>query len=371
MKKTKLFLLLLFPAISLKAANSQILQSTNQHGFFESFTFLMILINLLVVAIVAIIVLLVKLSKQKTEKVYLGDDEFIKLREAFKGLKADYDKINDENSSLNKYIDQLKDSIVELEDTNIKLLEQKQQLAESENALKELQKQKEELFAIAIHDIKNPLSAIKGYVQLLEEYDLNAVEQQEIMHNLVSSTDKILDLAFEMNKVVIESEREQASIKSGQVSVYETIKSVCTQNAAYAKKKKVRLVNQASQNTPRVTIAADKLEEVLFNLINNAIKFSPENTIVQIKSFFNNHSVTIEVIDDGKGIADEDLPKAFTKGGKLTAKPTGDEKSTGLGLWIVKKIIEENSGEVWVKSKLNIGSTFGFKIPITPDEDDE
>ncbi|GJQ64089.1 MAG: hypothetical protein SCALA702_31420 [Melioribacteraceae bacterium] len=331
----------------------------------------MILINLLVVAIVVIIILVVKLSKQKTEKVFLGDDEFIKLQEAFKGLKSDYDQIKDENKSLNKHIDQLKDSISELEETNISLLEQKQQLTENENALKDLQKQKEELFAIAIHDIKNPLSAIKGYVQLLEEYDLNAVEQQEIMTNLISSTDKILDLAFEMNRVVIESEREQASIKAGEVSVYDTIKSVCAQNTAYAKKKKVRLVNQASQNTPRVKIAADKLEEVLFNLINNAIKFSPENTIVQIKSFFNNSSVTIEVIDDGKGIAEEDLPKAFTKGGKLTAKPTGDEKSTGLGLWIVKKIVEENFGEVWVKSKLNIGSTFGFKVPISPEDDEE
>jgi len=367
----KIFNIIFFlttPLLLLGNGRSPVLFQRINDGFFESFTFIMILVNLVIILFIVTVILLYKLSKSKTQKVYYGDDEFIKLKDAFKDLKKDYDKIKDENAALVKYIDQLKESIVELEDSNIKLLEQKQHLTENENQLKELQKQKEELFAIAIHDIKNPLSAIKGYAQLLEEYDLNAVEQQEIFKNLISSTDKILDLAFEMNKVVIDSEREQNSIKSGNISVYDTIKSVCSQNQAYAKKKKVRLINQASQNTPRVSMDADKLEEVLFNLINNAIKFSPENTMVQIKSFFSSNSITIEVIDNGKGIAEEDLPRAFTKGGTLTAKPTGGEKSTGLGLWIVKKIVEENNGEVWVKSKLDIGSTFSFSLPVSNDE---
>lgn len=371
MKKSSVILLIILSIPGILLSQDSLLKSErmNADGLFTSFTTVMILVNLLIISVIINFIIYNRLKKKKTEKVYYADEDFLKLKSAFEGLKEAHDNQKKENQLLSNNVEHLKQSISELEEANIQLLEQKQSLSENQNQLKELQLQKEELFAIAIHDIKNPLSAIKGYAHLLEEYDLNAVEQHEIVQNLISSTDKILDLAFEMNKVVVEAEKDTKKTKnSNTASVYDTIKSVCSQNSAYAKKKKVRLVNQASQNTPKVILAPDKLEEVLFNLINNAIKFSPENTIIQVKSYFNNKDVTIEVHDNGSGIAEEDLPNAFTKGGTLTAKPTGGEKSTGLGLWIVKRIVQDNNGEVWVKSKLNIGSTFGFSLPVVKEE---
>lgn len=117
-------------------------------------------------------------------------------------------------------------------------------------------------------------------------------------------------------------------------------------------------------NIPRVLVDADKLKEVVDNLVNNAIKYGPEGTNIHISTYFTNKSITCEVSDDGVGLSDEDQKKVFIKGEKLSPRPTGSETSTGLGLWIVKSIIEEHKGKVFCASKLGSGTTFGFELPI-------
>ncbi len=343
--------------------------------FLEDPTISLIIMNLLVAAIVVIILLSLKVRKRPVKKVFVGDQEFTKLLKDYKSLKNEYDELKATYAQDKSDIEKLSYKIKSLEKANVELAEQKEKMLENQNSLLDLQKQKEDLFAIAIHDIKNPISAIKGYVQLLEDYDLNATEQQEIVKHLVSSTDRILDLAYEMNKVVVEREKKEESEaefveEEKSTNIYDVIKSVVSQNQAYADTKKIMLNNNSSPKTPKAFISFTKLEEVLFNLINNAIKYSPENTVVQVKSYFNRENITIEVVDNGVGLPKEDLKSAFTKGGILSAKPTGGEKSTGLGLWIVKKIVEEHNGKVWVDSKLHIGSTFGFQIPHDGNVDD-
>ncbi len=74
--------------------------------------------------------------------------------------------------------------------------------------------------------------------------------------------------------------------------------------------------------------------------------------------------VTVEIADNGFGLTEDEVAHAFEKGSKLSTKPTGNESSSGLGLWIAKKIVTEHDGHVWVKSKKGFGSTFAFKLPI-------
>jgi signal transduction histidine kinase len=229
----------------------------------------------------------------------------------------------------------------------------------------ELQKQKEELFSIAIHDIKNPAAAIKSYVELLEGYDLNAVEQQEIVKYLIDSTEQIINLAQTINMSVMGTEHNPDAVeRKDEVSLYQIVKSIISQNIGYAKKKEVHLINKTTPDTPNILAIKSKIEEVIFNLINNAVKFAPPGTLVFVKSYFTEKSVVLEITDNGVGLSEEDANKAFTRGGILSSKPTGDEESSGLGLWIVKKFIEEHDGEVWLESKINVGSTFGIKLPI-------
>jgi signal transduction histidine kinase len=141
------------------------------------------------------------------------------------------------------------------------------------------------------------------------------------------------------------------------------IDTVFTINNAYANKKEIRLINRSSATLPNFYFDPNKMKEVVDNLINNAIKYGPKNTEVILEAFFTNSKVTIEVSDNGVGISDQDLKKIFTKGATLSAKPTGDESSSGLGLWIVKKIVEAHNGKVWVKSKVGKGTTFVVELP--------
>lgn len=285
------------------------------------------------------------------------------LQHAYEQLKKKLKILENENSFQRSQIRELKERISDLEQANLKLAEKKDKLVESKQQLEEIQHHKEELFAIAIHDIKNPASAIKSYIELIQSYDLNAVEQSEIMESMIRSSEQIVELAHEMTSVIAQSQPEPL-VNLEMSSLKKIIDSVCTQNKGYALKKEINLVNKSSLDLPNTKLDPAKMEEVLDNLINNAIKYAPKNTFVNVSTFFTSDKITVEIVDNGVGLSEEDIKRAFTRGGKLSSVPTAGEKSSGLGLWIVKKIIEEHGGRVWVKSKLGHGSTFGFELPI-------
>ncbi len=331
--------------------------------------------------IVFIIVVLVKNSK-KNKKEHAKTEEKLEIKnvnanannkqnnanntnvnEAYEKLKAKYKELEEENSFQRSQIRELKEKIEDLEHANLKLIEKKEKLAESKQQLEELQAQKEELFAIAIHDIKNPAAAIRSYLELIKSYDLNAVEQNEIMESMIRSSEHIVELAHEMTSVIAQTKPEPM-LNMQMSSLKNIIDSVYTQNKGYAIKKQINLLNKSSIDIPEINLDPAKIEEVIDNLVNNALKYSPPNTTVTIHTFFTKDKVTVEVTDSGVGLSEDDVKKAFQKGVRLTPKPTGNEPSSGLGLWIVKKIIEEHGGRVFIKSKLGKGSTFGFELPI-------
>ena len=113
-----------------------------------------------------------------------------------------------------------------------------------------------------------------------------------------------------------------------------------------------------------ISVQADKgfLIQIIENLVSNAVKFSPPNTKVEIE-VSGNQNVLISVKDEGPGITKEDQTKLFGKYNILSAKPTGGEPSTGLGLSIVKKYIEEMGGKVWCESQIGKGATFYVSLP--------
>ncbi len=339
------------------------IQQTEIKSFSISYEYFIIAIVL--IQLIVIVFLITKknnsLAKSKDYK-----NELDELKYSYKRAKEELKKLHNENENLKKQIKELDANVKTLEMTNVKLVEQKEKLAESKAKLEYLHAQKEEMFAIAIHDIKNPASAIKGYIELLNSYDLNAKEQQIIMESLVASSDDIVKLSQKLCTIIAEALSEP-NAKFVEYSVSEIIESVYNQNISYAKAKKVKLFNKSSIDLPKVKINPEKIEEALDNFVNNAIKYAPPDTIVEIKSYVKDGTkrmLVVEVKDTGYGLSEDDLKKSFQKGAVLSNKPTGLEQSSGLGLWIVKKIIEEHNGKVWVESKLGIGSTFAFELPL-------
>ncbi len=323
----------------------------------------------IVIVILTILLLFVVVQNFKLRKHLSKTNDYERIERALKeaeskieNLKNGYNNIKDENDFLKSKNRELQRKMKDLELANVELLERKEELQASKEKLEVLHKQKEELFAIAIHDIKNPVSAIKGYLDLLHSYDLTAQEQQEIMDGLLASSDKIVKLAQEIAQNIV-SEKFEPNLNLKSASLKDIIDSVCRQNSAYAESKHVKLINKSSKDLPPVKVDPNKIEEAIDNLVNNAIKYGPEGTTVEVKTFFNSETITIEVNDDGQGIPKEEQEKIFSKGALLSTEPTGGESRNGLGLWIVKKIIEDHNGKVYVDSKEGVGSNFGIKLP--------
>jgi signal transduction histidine kinase len=119
-----------------------------------------------------------------------------------------------------------------------------------------------------------------------------------------------------------------------------------------------------SNEIPPIGFDQNKIEQVLNNLISNAIKYSHPHTTITIEVLKEKAFVVTNVIDQGQGIPQDELPHVFKAFQKTSTKPTAGEKSTGLGLAIVKKIVEGHQGEIGVESEVGKGSTFFFKLPL-------
>jgi len=337
-------------------------QSVNPNSNFNMLTYILFGVILLLVLI--IVYLLVKRKGEQKESPSNGSwFEVEDYKYSYEKLKKEVKGLKDINDFLKIQLKELKAYVNDLEDANVQLVKQKEKLQDGKRQLEDLQKQKDDLFAVAVHDIKNPVSIIKGLIELLTDYDLNAKEQQQVMQSLTETSDRIVNLAQKMSLVCAKSKPEP-EIELEPASIKDIIDSVCKRNMAYANNKGVKLINNTSPNLPLLNIDKSKMDEVMDNLINNAIKYGPQGTMVQVKSFFNNTTVTVEVTDTGVGFSDEDMFLVFQKGAMLSSQPTGGETRSGLGLWIVKKIIEEHEGRINLESKKGVGSRFIVELPI-------
>ncbi|MBZ0200859.1 MAG: HAMP domain-containing histidine kinase, partial [Ignavibacteriaceae bacterium] len=332
------------------------------------------------IALIEFIIIIVLLSRKKGTKTVpkkIVETKIVKVKETSEPelniLKETVAKLNTQLKEKQETIDNLQNQLKEvntnvhdLENANLNLVEQREKLKESKYKLEFLHSQKEDMFTIAIHDIKNPASAIRGYIELLNSYDLNANEQQEIMESLVATSEEIVKRSQDMC-TIIANVLPEPKVTFSKHAVNKIIETVVNQNLSYSKTKHVKLVKKFGEGLPEINIDIEKIEEALNNLVNNAIKFAPPETAVEVESYYieeKKKAVVISVKDNGVGLTEEDLRKSFQKGAVLSAKPTGLEKSSGLGLWIVKKIIDEHDGKVWVESTRGVGSTFAFEIPV-------
>ena len=229
---------------------------------------------------------------------------------------------------------------------------------------KELNKTEElrrDLMANVSHDLKTPLTMIKAYAEMAKDLHKNKEDKQiEDMNIIISETDRLTTLVndiLELSKM--ESIIEELNIEEFDLielinhilGNYKVLQETEKYNFKFIHKDKELLVN------------ADKkrLEQVIYNLINNAINYTGEDNLVTIK-VTNNETIKVEIIDTGKGIKEEDIPYIWNKYYKNKKKHKRNLIGTGLGLNIVKKILEQHEFIYGVKSKLNSGTTFYFEI---------
>jgi len=239
-------------------------------------------------------------------------------------------------------------------------------LREANIHLRQLDKAKTEFISITSHQLRTPLSGIKGYLSMLLENDFGRLnqEQRKVISDVFKNTDRLVRLVnLFLNVSRIESGR--LKLEKTKFDFIELIKESIREMQTEAEKKNLKLEFIKSKKVKlAITADKDKLQDVILNLIDNAIKYTPQGKIT-VKVEEVGKMVRTSVKDTGVGIAPEEAHELFTKftrGKKISQVNT---TGAGLGLFIAKKIVELHKGKIWVKSEgEGKGSEFVFEIPI-------
>ncbi|WP_457652411.1 ATP-binding protein [Rhodocaloribacter sp.] len=237
------------------------------------------------------------------------------------------------------------------------------ELVRINGVLREASEMKSQLLSIASHDMKNPLTAIREFANVIKEELDPESHLIELLDLVYDSTDQMLRLITQL--------LDSAALESGKlelvqepVSLAELARTVVRRNERQAEKKDQRIVcTPASEHGLLVKADAERILETMDNLISNAIKYSPHGKNIYVTVSRVDGEVRFAVRDEGPGLTGEDKRKLFGKFQKLSAQPTGGESSSGLGLSIVKQVVEMHGGRVWAESEPGRGSTFTLALP--------
>jgi PAS domain S-box-containing protein len=228
---------------------------------------------------------------------------------------------------------------------------------------KELEQLKSEFVATVSHDLRSPLTLMRGYATMLQMVgDLNDQQKGYVgkivggVENMTRLVNNLLDLGRIEAGIGLQIEK---------VSVTEVAEEVFNSLQLQAVQKDIRLTQEIGSNTRGFSIEADRalIQQAMYNLIENAIKYTQVGGRVKLRLEARPATILMEVQDTGIGIAPLDLPHLFEKFYRSGRREAYQQRGTGLGLAIVKSIAERHGGRVWVDSQLGKGSVFSLEVP--------
>lgn len=251
------------------------------------------------------------------------------------------------------------------------LLEANQELAvlarEQQRANASLEKinaQKNRFLGMAAHDLRSPISHVLYGADMLRDDDaplgplqaeaLTIVEEAGV--SMLRILDDLLDIAN------IEAGRFSLHMTPGDMSA--KIQSVIDRLTPLAAAKDMRLSCRCPEAMPEIPFDAVRIEQLLTNLVTNAVKYAPPGTAIRIEAACTESALTVSVTDQGVGVSFEEREQIFEPFGRGQAQPTGGEKSTGLGLCIARSIARGHGGDLTVASPPGQGATFVFSLPL-------
>jgi signal transduction histidine kinase len=231
--------------------------------------------------------------------------------------------------------------------------------------LQQLNTEKNEFLGIAIHDLKNPLSAIYLTSELVQQsLQQNKLEKvEEYMDGVRASANQMLAIIGNMLDI---NRLEQGGWKFMLEALDYEVLIVLVESYQLRAEAKAIILTLEIQAQQNVSILADytAFQHVIDNLLSNAVKYTPYGGSVTVRVTRENNYIRIAVQNSGQGLTEDDKRHLFGKFARLSARPTGGESSTGLGLSIVKKLVEAMNGRVWCESELGKGATFIVELPM-------
>jgi signal transduction histidine kinase len=346
--------------------DKQILTLTKDHELQETMRRMLIALGVVLLAALAALYSRYRLKASSERTLQEHNAEILRQQLLLETQAADIQTVNtalhEKNLALQHQQEILEEQAREIEIANTALQEKNFELESLNN-------EKNEFLGIAAHDLKNPLThIIMASGTATRYYDrMNDNDIQEQFHSIgvvAGRMQEIIANLLDVNAI----ERGGFTMNIVSFDIAPKLSATVRDYAARAAEKHIVLHYEASKS---VSVVADEqaVMQVLDNLISNAVKYSPHGKKVFVRLNASDTTVRVEICDEGPGLSEEDMKKLFGKFARLSARPTAGEHSTGLGLSIVKKLVEAMNGKVWCESELGRGASFIVELPTASFDD--
>lgn len=227
-----------------------------------------------------------------------------------------------------------------------------------------MDKLREDFIANVSHELRTPISLLQGYSEAIVDNVAGSIEEMRELGQIIY--DESLRMGRLVNELLDLAKLETGNIQleKSEVEIMTFTERVTRKFQAMAKEQKITLSFEKSEEKVYMAIDTDRIEQVLTNLIDNALRHTSENGKVIVRVKVLSKGIQFEVQDTGSGIPEEDLPFVFERFYKADKARTRGRSGTGLGLAIAKNIVESHGGEIYVHSIVNKGTTFSFFLPF-------
>ncbi len=250
---------------------------------------------------------------------------------------------------------------------NNELTSLQRELTRRNMELERVNRLKNQFVGMAAHDLRNPLGAIRSFSTMLLDPDMSIPPEKarEFIGRIRSSSEFMLRLIDDLLDI--------AAIEAGQLrldlrlwDMAELLRRNLVLMRVLSEEKGIVMEVVIDDDVPSVMVDAEKVEQIVSNIISNAIKFSNPGTQVRIDLTRDGDAALLSVTDQGPGIPDGDLAQLFKPFGRGSTRPTSGEHSTGLGLAITQRIVQGHGGTLWCESIVGQGTTFHVRLPASP-----
>lgn len=227
-----------------------------------------------------------------------------------------------------------------------------------------LQAVRRDFIANVSHEFKTPLAAIKAIVETLED---GAIDNKEDALDFLVKINEEVDAMIKMVNSLIELSRIEmgkADLNIELLNLNTIIREAITRLSPIAERRHISVTSEPALGLPLVPADKQMINEVVTNIIQNAIKFTPEGGKIKARTWIQDEMAMVNISDNGIGIGQEDLPHIFERFYK--ADKSRNTEGTGLGLAIARHIVQVHGGKIWVESEIGKGTTFTFTLPASP-----
>jgi signal transduction histidine kinase len=243
------------------------------------------------------------------------------------------------------------------------------QLHKANISLEKLNQLKNQFLGMAAHDLRKPVGIVMAYSDFLidEATDRLSPEHISFLNTIRSSADFM--------KRLIDNFLDASLIDSGRFDlelnyhdIHGLLNNALKMVSLAAQKKFTRILVENTSPLPPLYLDGSKIEQVLMNIISNAVEYSPTHSTVTVRILTEDHQAVIQVSDQGPGIPESEIQNLFQAYGRTSARKTAGERSIGLGLAISRKIVDQHCGNITVKSQIDSGSLFQVALPMGTSE---